>query len=101
VGQDDLYQDAFFSWRTAKARSNAIKHKVTFEQAMAVFRDSFADHLLDEREDYREERWNVTGHDSNGNILVVTYTWRGQCQHIISARRASPHEQREYLSNIF
>jgi uncharacterized DUF497 family protein len=98
---DVLYQDEHFSWRTAKARSNASKHKITFEQAKAVFRDSFADHLVDEREDYGEERWNVTGQDSNGNVLVVTYTWRDARQHIISARRASPHEQREFLSNLF
>jgi len=51
MAQDDFYQDEFFSWRLAKARTNATKHKVTFEQAKAVFRDSFADHLLDQRED--------------------------------------------------
>ena len=33
---------AFFEWDKAKARSNIKKHGVSFEDAMAVFRDALA-----------------------------------------------------------
>ena len=31
-----------------------------------------------------------------GRILVVVYTWRGDDIRLISARRAEPHERKEY-----
>jgi uncharacterized DUF497 family protein len=90
-------QDNEFSWFDPKAAANRIKHKVTFQQARAVFRDPFADDVLDDREDYGEERWNITGLDAAGNVLVVTYTMRGPLKHIISARKAEPDERSEYF----
>jgi uncharacterized DUF497 family protein len=90
-------QDAEFSWFDQKATANRNKHKVTFEQARAVFLDPFADDILDDREDYGEERWNMTGLDAKGNVLVVTYTTRGPLTHIISARKADPDERFEYF----
>jgi len=97
----DVHQDREFSWHKVKAGKNAAKHKVTFDQARAVFRDTFADHMLDDREDYGEVRWNVTGRDAQGRVLVVTYTRRDERQHIISARRASQGEQDDFEKFLF
>ena len=58
-------------------------------------RDPFAVEEIDEREDYGEERINVLGM-RQGVILHVTYTERGDRIRIISARRATRHEQDHY-----
>lgn len=65
---------------------------MSFEQAARVFRDPFAIELLDDREDYGEERLNLIGM-YDGILLHVTYTERGERIRIISARRAERHEQ--------
>ncbi len=100
MSSDDVYEDEYFCWSKAKASKNAKKHKITFQHACAVFRDTLAEHIVDDRADYGEERWNVTGHDNNANVLVVSYTWRGGKQRIISARKAEPDEEREFLSSV-
>lgn len=86
-------QDDEFQWREEKARRNLAKHKVSFESARLVFNDIFALERLDPEES--EIRYVVTGM-ANGIILAVVYTERGGRIHIISARKATKHEQREY-----
>jgi uncharacterized DUF497 family protein len=91
-------QDDKFSWDDRKAASNPRKHDgVTFDQARAVFEDTFADDSLDDREDYGEERCNITGLDAFGNVLVVTYAPRPPLRHIISARKATRNERSDYF----
>jgi hypothetical protein len=48
---------------------------------------------------YREERWVTIGIDPVARILAVVYTWRGDRIRIISARRATRKECRQYLEN--
>ena len=36
------------------------------------------------------------GRDAMGRVLVVAYTWRGDRIRLISARRATPSERRQY-----
>jgi uncharacterized DUF497 family protein len=43
-----------------------------------------------------EERWVTMGLDASGRLLVVIYTWRAERVRLISARQATPHEQRQY-----
>jgi len=51
--------------------------------------------MLDDREDYGEERINLIGM-CDGVVIHVTYTERGERIRIISARRAEKHEQDDY-----
>ena len=90
-----------FDWDPAKAASNAAKHGVTFEEAMTVFRDPFARSILDGDHGSGEERWVTLGETSAGNLLVVVHTWTDvdpdrSAARIISARRPSPNEARQY-----
>ena len=84
-----------FEWDPAKARANARKHRVEFGDAVAVFEDSSAVTISDE-ESEEEERWVTIGLDVFGRLLVVVYTWRGNIIRVISARKASRREQRDY-----
>lgn len=43
-----------------------------------------------------EERFVATGRGSDGHVLVVIYTLRGESIRLISVRRATPAENRAY-----
>lgn len=88
-------QDDAFEWDAEKAAANWRRHGVTFDQAAIAIGDSFAVEVIDEREDYGEERINLLG-ICEGVILHVTYTEREERIRIISARRAEKHEQDNY-----
>jgi uncharacterized DUF497 family protein len=61
-----------------------------------VFEDPFAIERLDDRENYGEERFVMIG-TAEGVVLFVAYTERGERFRIISARRATQHEQDDYF----
>ena len=90
-----------FEWDAAKAKANDDKHKVSFEQARDVFKDTMALDEPDEREEYGEERFNRIGM-VEGRLLVVTYTQRidensdEEIIRIISARPAERRERKRY-----
>lgn len=84
-----------FEWDAVKARTNERKHTVSFEEAASIFRGFRVDRP-DKRKDYREDRVIALGIDSNGVVLNVVYTLRGQNIRIISAWKASRHERQTY-----
>lgn len=87
--------DLIFEWDDEKAAANLTKHRVPFEYAARVFLNPAHRDQEDDREDYGEERRIAVGHVDD-RLLVVTYTLRGDTIRIISARRATRHEQRDY-----
>ena len=64
-----------FDWDPAKAASNLVKHRVSFDEAIAVFRDPLALSRLDERHGANEERWVTLGQGGNGRLIVVVHTY--------------------------
>lgn len=60
-----------------------------------AFRDPFAIELVDDREDYGEERYILIGM-ANGTVLVVAHVERGDRIRIVSARKAERNERRFY-----
>jgi uncharacterized DUF497 family protein len=91
-----------FEWDPAKARSNARKHGVRFEDAMLVFADPYA--LVEQdRLESGELRWQTLGLAAGIVLLLVAHTVRtereGEIIRIISARKAAPRERRRYEEN--
>ena len=86
-----------FDWHDAKARNNERLHGVSFDLAKTVFKDVFAVEQIDDREDYGEERFIVIGMAEGNVLLFVAYTEREDRIRIISARRATQHEQEDYF----
>lgn len=84
-----------FEWDDAKAAHNLGAHGVSFEQAAIAFGDTFAVEWIDDREAYGEERFILLGR-CLGHLLTVAYTERSGRTRIISARRATKHEQDAY-----
>jgi len=84
-----------FEWDAAKAESNFEKHGVSFEAACCVFGDVFALEQCDFDSEPGEIRYVIIGVVTDV-ILAVVYTERGKRTRIISARKATKHEQTEY-----
>ena len=90
-----------FEWDTEKAAANINKHDVSFHVAVGAFLDAFAIERIDGRKDYGEERINTVAM-CGGTLLHVTYSERGECIRIISARQAEKHECEDcYRENRF
>lgn len=89
-----------FQWNINKAKSNEKKHNVTFEEATSVFHDQFAIYMDDIAHSHEEERFIILGQSMQDNILVVCHCMRESDTiiRIISARKATKHEQNIYLS---
>ena len=86
-------------WDPLKAESNFRKHRVRFSDAEPVLFDPLAmTHEDVEAKD--EQRFVTIGRDSLDRILVVVYTHRGEEIRMISARRATPRERRNYEEGI-
>ena len=50
----------------------------------------------DPRHSQEEERFVLLGQSSRRRLIVVLFTERGEALHLISARKATRREQREY-----
>ncbi len=90
-----MWNDREFEWDEAKAESNRRKHAVSFVAAARVFDDVFALHELDVDAGYGEQRLIGIGM-VEGVLLTIVYTERGDRIRLISARKATKHEQGEY-----
>jgi uncharacterized DUF497 family protein len=82
-------------WDPAKARLNARKHGVALADAVAALEDETAVTIQDPFAE-GEQRWLTLGLDAFGRILFVVYTWRGENIRLISARKATRRERRQY-----
>jgi uncharacterized DUF497 family protein len=81
-----------FSWNEAKRESNLEKHRIDFEDAIAIFEEAVVVQRSDRGD---EQRWVAVG-QTEGHVLAVVYTLREGLYHIISARSASRNERRAY-----
>jgi uncharacterized DUF497 family protein len=85
-----------FEWDEEKATANARKHGVDFEEAITILADSRSLTIFDEEHSDQEDRYIDIGRSARGRILVVVYTERDESIRIISCRRATPSERRQY-----
>ena len=83
-----------YQWDGEKARANLRKHGIDFADAVLVFSDALAITISDERFD--EDRLITIGMDAFSRVLVVVYTWRGNEIRLISARKATSRERKQY-----
>lgn len=83
-----------FEWDEKKALLNLKKHGVDFVDAVTVLYD---DQAITIYEDINgEQRYSTLGMDASARILVVVYTLRRKKIRIISARKATRRETRQY-----
>ena len=91
----------FFQWDENKNRINKKKHHISFEEAQTVFDDVEALIIGDPDHSAEEERFIILGFSNQANLLIVCHCYR--CEdtviRIISARRATAREARQYTEN--
>lgn len=87
-----------FIWDDDKALINLKKHSVSFEEAMTVFEDFEALMIFDPDHSADEDRFILLGMSAHLRILVVCHCYREKDEiiRIISARKATKQEQKEY-----
>ena len=84
-----------YEWDPAKAAANLKKHKVRFADAALSLEDPHA-LVVTDPDASSEERFICLGADPEGRVLVTVFTHRGKTIRIISSRRASSAERRNY-----
>jgi len=85
-----------YEWDPVKAGANAKKHRVTFEEAASVFLDPAALTFWDPDYSEGEDREITIGRSARRRVLFVAHAAREGRVRIISARRATRREQRQY-----
>jgi len=90
-----------FEWDEEKARSNWIKHGVSFDEATTVFDDSLGRIFDDELHSTDERREIIIGRSISNRLVVVCFTERpNERIRIINARLRTPKEQKAYEENV-
>lgn len=90
-----------FSRDPRKARSNERKHGVSFDEATTVFLDERALLLDDPDAGSDEDRFLLLGLSSFMRLLIVCHCIRqGDTIRLISARKATKREQRQYQERL-
>lgn len=87
-----------YEWDNAKAGLNYRKHGIDFVDAIAALEDPDRLEDIDFETEQGEERTRVIG-VAQGHVLFVVVTQRGEdtCR-IISARKATRHEENRYYA---
>jgi uncharacterized DUF497 family protein len=87
-----------FEWDEVKRQRNLEKHRIDFVEALEVFDHVFVEYL-DARYDYGEERLQAFEW-MKGRLIKVIYTERRDIIRIISARKATHHEEAKYYRQV-
>jgi len=85
-----------FEWDPQKAARNIAKHGVPFEEAATAFGDPLGRIESDPRHSVDEERFVLLGLSRRQRLLAVMFAERAEAIRVISARRATRRERRNY-----
>lgn len=94
-----IYSIVRIIWDPNKAEINFKNHKIRFSDAEMVFYDPFA-MTLEEQVVTAEQRFVTTGSDAVGRIIAIVYSYRSDTICLISARKATPTERKQYEKGI-
>ena len=86
----------FFEYDERKAWINLKKHRVSFEEAMTVFTDPLSLTIPDPLHSEDEERRIIIGQSLKKRLIVVVHIDHGEKIRIISARRPTAGERKQY-----
>ncbi|MGB2809739.1 MAG: BrnT family toxin [Sedimentisphaerales bacterium] len=85
-----------FEWDFKKSQSNKKKHGIAFEEASTIFADLLSTTIPDPAHSNGEDRFITIGTSVNNKIIVVVHSDRDDIIRIISARKATRSERRQY-----
>jgi len=88
-----------FEWDQEKAKRNLKNHRVSFDEASTVFSDTMSLTMHDPLHSDEEDRYVIIGNSHKNRLLVVVHVERGNRIRIISARKATRKEKKQYEEN--
>jgi len=89
-----------FEWDETKNKENIRKHGIDFQDVIEMFEHPMLINL-DNRQDYGEDRWIGIGIITNIVAVTIYLEWESEeTIRIISARKATRHESKEYYKRI-
>ena len=88
-----------FSWDEQKNQENIRKHGVSFQEAATVFLNIPLEIFYDPDHSNQEDRYIAVGYSNTERVLLVVHCENatGSEIRIISARKATPSERRQFL----
>jgi len=89
-----------YEWDAEKAKVNRRKHRISFEDAATVFLDPLALTFPDPDHSIGEEREITIGRSSRQQVVFVSHCRRGDRVRIISARKTTRGERKQYEEGI-
>ena len=78
-----------------KDAANIVKHGLSLVEGEGVLNDPLGLTVEDESS-VGESRWITVGMNAGGEVLVVVWTERGAAERLISVRRATAKERKNY-----
>ena len=89
-----------FEWDEEKNKENIRKHGIDFQDAIEMFNHPMLTQV-DTRRDYGEDRWIGIGLIKTIVAVTVYLEWEDEeTIRIISARKATRHESKEYHKRV-
>lgn len=88
-----------FEWDKNKAKRNIEIHEISFDEASTVFKDTLSLTIHDPLHSDEEDRFTLIGNSVKNRLLVIVHTERGNKIRIISARKATKKERKQYEEN--
>ncbi len=85
-----------FEWNPNKAKKNIEKHGVSFDEAATAFSDPLSMTYDDPDHSYGENRYIIIGLSALGNLLFISHTEKDGQIRIISARKLTKKERKQY-----
>jgi len=88
-----------FEWDPNKAKKNMKIHGISFDEASTAFKDTLSLTIYDPLHSDEEDRFTAIGNSCKNRLLIIVHTVRGIKIRIISARKATKKERKQYEEN--
>ena len=88
-----------FEWDPKKAKEKLETHGISFDEASTAFRDTLSLAIYDPLHSDEEDRFVLIGNSHRNRLLVVVHTERADRVRLISARKATEKERKQYEEN--
>ncbi len=88
-----------FEWDADKAKKNIKVHGVSFDEGSTAFGDTLSLTIYDPLHSGKEDRFVLIGTSHKNRVLVIVHTERKDKIRIISARKATRNERKQYEEN--
>jgi len=85
-----------YEWDSRKAQKNLQKHALSFDEATSAFLDPMAITFPDPDHSEAEDREITIASSGKGRVIFVSHCERAGHLRIVSARKATPKERRQY-----